>query len=135
MKESIPQSWRLIGARYRLEGKKCETCNKIYFPPRDLCNECGKETVGPTLLSGKGELLSYTTVYDAPSNMELEVPYDIGIIKLDEGPSVTGIITGIDPENVKIGMRVERAFRKLGKQPGTSVIVYGYKFFPESYPK
>ncbi len=36
----IPRNWRLQQQRYRLEGKVCEHCNKMVFPPRSVCPEC-----------------------------------------------------------------------------------------------
>jgi uncharacterized OB-fold protein len=40
----IPRNWRLQQQRYRLEGKVCEHCHKVVFPPRSVCIECATST-------------------------------------------------------------------------------------------
>lgn len=36
----IAQSWRLKGQRYALKGTKCECCQQVIFPPREVCPYC-----------------------------------------------------------------------------------------------
>ena len=36
----IAQSWRLKGQRYALKGAKCENCQQVTFPPREVCPHC-----------------------------------------------------------------------------------------------
>ncbi len=78
---------------------------------------------------GKGEVLSYTTVTDAPAGFEDQAPYVLAMVKLDEGSTITAQLTDLDaaPE---IGMRVEMVTRKLRSNGSDGVIVYGYKFRP-----
>ncbi len=40
-------------------------------------------------LSGRGEIYSFSTMYNAPQGFEEQKPYTIALIKLDEGPMVT----------------------------------------------
>jgi uncharacterized OB-fold protein len=87
------------------------------------------------ILSGKGELLNYTVVKVPPDGLELAIPYTMGLIKLDEGPIVVSEVTGVESEKLNIGARLKLAFRKYGAESSDSVIVYGYKFIPENYPK
>jgi uncharacterized protein len=37
---SIAQTWRLKGQRYALQGAKCENCQTVSFPPREVCPHC-----------------------------------------------------------------------------------------------
>ena len=37
----IAQNWRLNGQRYAMKGVRCETCQKVIFPPREVCPYCG----------------------------------------------------------------------------------------------
>ncbi len=46
-------------------------------------------------------------------------------------PAASQIIDA-DPAQVKIGMQVEAAFRKLGEEGESGIIHYGYKFRPTS---
>ena len=81
-------------------------------------------------LSGKGEVWSYTTVYDAPEGFTKYAPYTVALIRLEEGSLVTAMLTDVDNKDVHIGMKVEmvtRLKRDMGKR---GMLVYGYMFRP-----
>jgi uncharacterized OB-fold protein len=127
----IPRHWRLKKQRYGLIGEICPNCSAKLFPPRDICPECGKEAKNLYNFSGKGEVYSYTTVYEAPAGYEEYAPYMIALVKLDEGPLVTAQLTDIGDSEVEIGTPVEMVTRRL-RQDGDErgMLVYGYKFRP-----
>lgn len=80
--------------------------------------------------SGKGEIYSYTVVYDAPDKFMFLVPYIIALVKLEEGPIITAMLTDIDLDKIYIGMTVEMVTRKLSEDGDRGLISYGYKFRP-----
>jgi uncharacterized OB-fold protein len=80
--------------------------------------------------SGKGEVYSFTVIYDAPSGFEVFVPYTIALVKLEEGPTVTAQLTDVENSQVYIGMPVEAVTRKLSEDGDRGLINYGYKFRP-----
>jgi len=127
----IPQHWRLRNQRYGLVGEVCPHCDAKLFPPRDVCPECGQEAKTLYNFSGRGEVYSYSTVFDAPSGYEEYAPYTVALIKLEEGPLVTAQLTDLGDQSVEIGTPVEMVTRRL-KQDGDerSLLVYGYKFRP-----
>ena len=132
----VARHWRLKKQRYGLVGEVCPHCDAKIFPPRDVCPECGDEAKTLYTFSGRGEVYSYTTVYDAPAGYEENAPYTVAIIKLDEGPMLTAQLTDLDGENVEIGTPVEMVTRKLrndGDERG--MLVYGYKFRPSGWHK
>ena len=43
---SVAREWREIPGRYNLEGSKCHCCGKIYFPKRNMCPVCRRESIG-----------------------------------------------------------------------------------------
>jgi uncharacterized OB-fold protein len=128
----IPRHWRLRKQRYSLTGEVCPHCNTKLFPPRDICPECGQDAKTQFNFSGRGEVYSYTTVYDPPTGFEDQAPYTVALVKLEEGPLVTAQLTDLDEGGkVEIGLPVEMVTRKLrsdGDERG--MIVYGYKFRP-----
>jgi len=128
----IARHWRLRKQRYALIGEVCPHCETKMFPPRDVCNRCGGEARIPFSFSGRGEVYSYTTVYDPPAGFEDQAPYTVALVKLEEGPIVTAQLTDLEDRNrVHIGQQVEMVTRKLrddGDERG--MIVYGYKFRP-----
>ena len=82
----ISRNWRLQKQRYGLVGEVCDHCGNKIFPPRDVCPHCAEEAKTLYQFSGKGEVYSYTTVYDAPEGYEEQAPYTVAIVKLEEGP-------------------------------------------------
>lgn len=84
----------------------------------------------PYDLSGRGEVYSFSTMFNVPKGFEEQRPYTIALIKLDDGPMVTAQLTDVDHDEVKIGMRVEMVTRKLREDGREGQIIYGYKFRP-----
>lgn len=126
----ISRHWRLQQQRYGLVGEVCPHCEVKIFPPRDVCPNCSGEAKTPYAFSGKGEVFSYTTIYDAPEGYEENTPYTVALIKLEEGPLVTAQLTDVDNGKVEIGTPVEMVTRKLREDGDRGMLVYGYKFRP-----
>ena len=127
----IPRHWRLRKQRYGLVGEVCGHCDAKVFPPRDICPSCGEEAKTLYTFSGKGQVYSYTTVFEAPAGFEDSAPYTVAMVKLDEGPFVTAQLTDLDNRKVEIGMPVEMVTRKLRSATDErGMLVYGYKFRP-----
>jgi uncharacterized OB-fold protein len=130
---NTPRFWREVGSRYNLVGSKCGNCGRIYFPPRAVCRECHRASIGKMerlKLTGTGTVVTHTTVFDAPKDFTMQVPYAMAIIELDEGVRITGQVIDCKPADVRIGMRVKATFRKLGEDGRAGIIHYGYKFAP-----
>jgi hypothetical protein len=81
-------------------------------------------------LSGRGEVYTFSTMYNVPKGFEEYAPYTIAIVKLDEGPMVTTQLTDVNHDEVRIGMRVEMVTRRLKEDGSEGQIIYGYKFRP-----
>jgi uncharacterized OB-fold protein len=122
--------WRLQTQRYSLVGETCDNCGVKLFPPRDVCLECEAPAKELYTFTGRGEIYSYTTIYDAPAGFEQYAPYTIALVKLEEGPLLTAQLTDIDSKDVQIGQPVEMVTRKLRTDGPEGMIVYGYKFRP-----
>lgn len=81
-------------------------------------------------LSGRGEIYSHTTVYEAPKGFEKYEPYQIALIKLEEGALITAQLTDVGEENIEIGTPVEMVTRELKENGDRGMKVYGPKFRP-----
>jgi uncharacterized OB-fold protein len=127
----IARHWRLKQQRYGLVGEVCPHCSAKIFPPRDVCPNCGGEAKTAFVFSGKGEVFSYTTIYEAPAGFDDTAPYTVALVKLEEGPLVTAQLTDLGSQPVEIGMPVEMVTRRL-RQDGDErgMLIYGYKFRP-----
>jgi hypothetical protein len=127
----IPRHWRLNQQRYGLIGEVCPHCETKIFPPRDICPTCGQETRTSFAFSGRGEVFSFTTIYEAPTGFDETAPYTVALVKLEEGPMVTAQLTDLGETQPEIGMLVEMVTRRLrsdGDERG--MLIYGYKFRP-----
>ncbi|MDH7516818.1 MAG: Zn-ribbon domain-containing OB-fold protein [Candidatus Thermoplasmatota archaeon] len=130
---AVPRFWREIPQRYNLIANQCGVCDKVYFPTRESCPYCRRKSIGKMKnikLGGKGEVVTYTIIHEAPEQFEGQAPYPIAVIKLDEGVKLTAQIVDCDPKDVKIGMRVQSTFRKIQEDGSVGAIYYGYKFRP-----
>jgi uncharacterized OB-fold protein len=127
----IPRHWRLKKQRYSLVGEVCSHCQTKLFPPRDICPECGEEAKTLYTFSGRGEVYSYTTVFEAPAGFGENAPYTVAMVQLEEGPLVTAQLTDLQDKQVEIGMPVEMVTRRLRSATDErGMLVYGYKFRP-----
>jgi hypothetical protein len=128
---NIPRFWRNLRSRYNLTGTKCLNCGEIYFPPRNFCPKCRRMSrLEEASLNGRGEVLTYTIIHAAPGGFEVQAPYIMAIVQLEEGPRLTTQIVDCEPDEIKIGMKVERVFRKIQEDGEAGLIYYGYKFKP-----
>ncbi len=60
--------------------------------------------------------------------MRFPATYVVALVRLEEGPLVSAMLTDVLPEEVYIGMPVEMVTRVLHRQGERGVIAYGYKF-------
>ena len=62
-------------------------------------------------LGNEGELINYAVVRYKGKHLPRKVPYILGQVKLAGADTpLTHIITGIDPADVRIGLRVKAVF-------------------------
>ncbi len=121
--------WREVPQRYRLEAGKCCGCGKIFFPPRLVCDECGKEEFVTVRLPSEGRIVSHTVIHTPAPNFSDEAPFVAGIIDLG-GVKITAQVADCSADEIKIGMPVRLEFRKLQKAGESGIICYGYKAVP-----
>jgi uncharacterized OB-fold protein len=93
-------------AQGKLTAGKCLKCGKIHLPPRPLCDNCFSQEFEWLEISGKGRLLTYTIIHIAPQQFQALAPYAVGIVQLENGLKIPGMISGIAQEQLKIGMEL-----------------------------
>jgi len=104
--------WQAAHQR-ELKLPRCESCAKFHFYPRSTCPYCGSTELAWQAVSGNGAVYSYTVVHRAPSKGFAEqVPYVVAVVALDEGPHLMTRLIQVEPEVVRIGMRVQVEFEK-----------------------
>ncbi|MBU2631011.1 MAG: Zn-ribbon domain-containing OB-fold protein, partial [Proteobacteria bacterium] len=101
----------------KLLGLRCAGCSTITCPPKMTCQACAKTDLSVVEMSGTGKIVTFTTTYVAPMGREVEAPYVIVMVELDEGPWIAGNLSGIDP--------VEADMRLIDRR-----VRLGHKVFP-----
>ncbi|MBA4311161.1 MAG: hypothetical protein C0417_00885 [Chlorobiaceae bacterium] len=94
---------------------KCKRCGHIHYPYKTICKNCGENDHNEfdiVPLPKKGKLLTYTTLYNPPSDYEVPT-LALGIVELEGGHRITG---QLNIKNPKIGMNVEGKVEVVRKE-------------------
>lgn len=94
----------------KLMAGRCTQCGKIHLPPRPLCDNCLSEQFEWVPVKGNGKLLTYTVIHVAPEQFQALTPYAVGIVLLEDGLKIPGMIQGVKQEQLKIGMELTLDF-------------------------
>ncbi len=100
------------GADGVLRFQHCPACDRYFHPPCPACNRCGAP---PEIreVSGRATVVA-VTVNHQPWLPDMEIPYAIGLVAIDEDPLVrlTTLIVDAEPDEVTIGMAVSVRFEQ-----------------------
>lgn len=88
----------------KLRGAKCSKCGKLLVPPKPMCPKCFSKDLKWKELPKQGKLLTYTVIHVSPKKFQPLTPYAVGIIELEEGARLPGIIKNIGLDEIKVGM-------------------------------
>lgn len=102
--------WR-AARQGELRLQQCCQCRHIRYPISEVCPECLSEESEWARLSGRGTVFSFVTFHQVyhPAYRD-EVPYNVSIIQLDEGPRMISNVVDIAVDQVAIGQKVEVCF-------------------------
>ena len=101
------------GADGLLRIAQCQSCWRFHHPPLLACPDCHGAAVAMTPVSGRGVVAGFT-VNEHEWLPGFPPPYVVAVVALDEDPAVrlTTNITGCEPGDVAIGMRVRVVFEQ-----------------------
>lgn len=89
----------------------CGACGNVQLPGGPCCTTCLDRNLTWRASNGCGAVFSFTVVRHAFNPLfATPVPYVLADIQLDDGPTFTSNITDVDPDEVRIGMRVRAWF-------------------------
>ena len=96
----------------KIIGIKCNTCNKVFVPPRQTCDLCMEDIRDNWVdVQNTGEVLNYTVIRYADKHLPKKPPYVLALIKLDGADtSMVHVVEGVDVSEVKTGLRVQAVF-------------------------
>ena len=84
------------------------------FPPAVLCARCLSDQAEWVKLSGRGTVYSWIVVHQSQHPaFNADVPYNVAIVELEEGPRLHTNLIGCANDQIRIGMPVVVAFEKV----------------------
>jgi len=96
----------------KILGIRCDTCNKVFIPPRATCERCFSDLTDKWVeLPGTGIVTGFTVVrYEEPYQPK-KPPFVLALIRLDgaDTPFVHLLESG-DPAELQIGLKVKAVF-------------------------
>ena len=98
-----------------LRVQRCRDCGQLVFIPQPLCTRCQSDALDWTESSGRGVVYSYSVVH-RPPRPAFEVPYVVAIVELEEGWHMLTNLVECRPEDVRVGLLVEVAFRRISDE-------------------
>jgi hypothetical protein len=102
--------WEACGEG-RLSMQKCGACGHIRYPVSVICPECLSEQTKWVDLSGAGEVMARLVFHHVYHKAFAEdVPYNVVLVQLDEGPRMFSNVIGVPNDQVQVGMRVKVTF-------------------------
>ena len=102
---------------HRLALQRCSRCATFRFPASPVCAKCDADEYEWTPTGGKGKILSWVVFHRCyfPS-FAAEMPYNVALVQLDEGPVLCSNIVGTDNASISIGMRVSVVFEDVSPE-------------------
>lgn len=102
-------------AQRRLEILRCAACETYVHYPKPVCWNCGSTELAPRAVSGRGAVYSYTVTHRPVPGYD--APHIVVLVELEEQPGLRMIssLTGVDPDDVRIGMPVEVSFQPVAE--------------------
>jgi uncharacterized OB-fold protein len=92
----------------KVDGRRCPSCSKVYFPPRGGCPMCGVEFAETVTVDDTGTLVTFAIVNVNFANRVIDLPYVSGEVLFDGADTTTMVLVrGIAPQDVRMGMRVK----------------------------
>jgi uncharacterized protein len=95
----------------RLMLQQCGACSHVRYPTAQICPRCLSDAAQWVQMSGRGSIFSYIVfhqVYDR--SFKNDVPYNVALIQLDEGPRLFSNIVVEAGDRPKVGDRVTVCF-------------------------
>ncbi len=103
-----------IRDQHQILGVKCNTCGKVFVPPRQTCERCMEDLRNNWVtLANTGEVVNHTVVCYDDKHLPRKAPFILAMIRLDGADTpMVHILEGIEGDKVKAGMKVGAVFSK-----------------------
>lgn len=114
----------------RIVARRCDGCRRILVPPRMFCEECFRPTDDWVYVQDTGTVNTFTISHVRWDTVRLDTPQVAAVIDLDgasKGIGILHLLGGVEPEEVKIGMRVKAAWKPSRQREGAITDIRYFK--------
>jgi uncharacterized protein len=101
----ITRAWWDATRDQRLVIQTCAACGHRQHEPRAICQACAGDDLHHFDAAGTGTVVSFTVIHRAPSP-DVDAPYVVAIVELDEGVRLLTNLVDIDPADVACDLPV-----------------------------
>lgn len=96
---------------HRLAVQKCTACGDRHFPPSPVCPACLSDHQIWEVASGRATLMTWGRFHRAYwSSFKEDLPYDVCVVQLEEGPLVVSNFVGPTSKGLHTGMALRAVF-------------------------
>lgn len=90
---------------------RCNLCQAWLAPATQICSECLGEDLRWERASGLGRVFTFGVMHQFyHPGFTNDLPYNVAIVELDEGPRMQTNLVGVDNADITVGMRVKACF-------------------------
>jgi uncharacterized OB-fold protein len=96
--------------------QQCNDCGAYLAPGSRACTECLSESLAWTAASGRATLFTFAIMHQKyhPGFFD-ELPYNIAVVQLEEGPRLNSNVAGVANEALRAGMPLTVTFEDVGE--------------------
>ncbi|SHH20512.1 Zn-ribbon domain-containing OB-fold protein [Pollutimonas bauzanensis] len=107
--------WDFAWAR-QLSVQRCQSCGDRHFPACEVCPVCLSDDQLWEVVSGRATLVSWVRFHRAYwDGYRAELPYDVCLVQLEEGPLVLSNFGCDIPDDVHMGLPMRAVFEHVAE--------------------
>jgi uncharacterized OB-fold protein len=101
---------------HRLALQRCSACGVFRFPASPVCAECSSDQFAWVPTKGSGTLVSWVVFHKSYfTSFNDEIPYNVALVKIDEGPVLCANVVGVENDRLGAGMRLKVVFEDVNE--------------------
>lgn len=117
----------------KIVGRVCNSCSRKMIPPRMFCELCFRPTDEWVSFADTGTVNTFSICYvnwDASRIPPGQPPHIPAVIEIDgasEGMGILHVLGEVDPQQVKIGMKVKAVWKPASERTGAITDIKYFK--------
>ena len=116
--DELTEPFFAAGAEGRLLLARCNSCAELRLPIAPNCPSCLGEGYEWEEASGRGTVYTFAVMHQRYHlAWEPDLPYNLAIVELDEGPRMPANLIGVDNADITVGLPVEVVWEREGDAP------------------